>query len=54
MLQPTKFRADVCRHLDREDLIADPRFGSIENIVAYAAVAVEILGSFFATRTLAE
>ena len=26
MLQPTKFWADVCRHLDRDDLIDDPRF----------------------------
>ena len=31
MLQPTKFWADVCRHIDRPELIDDPRFATAES-----------------------
>ncbi len=54
MLQPTKFWADVCRHVDRPDLIDDPRFATGELIAANTAEAVEILRKTIATRTLAE
>jgi crotonobetainyl-CoA:carnitine CoA-transferase CaiB-like acyl-CoA transferase len=54
MMQPTKFWADVCRHVDREDLIDDPRFATAESIAEHTADAVEILRDVIATRTLPE
>jgi crotonobetainyl-CoA:carnitine CoA-transferase CaiB-like acyl-CoA transferase len=54
MMQPGKFWADVCRHIDRPELIDDPRFASAEKIAANTADAVEILTKVIATRTLAE
>ncbi len=54
MMQPTKFWADVCRHIDRPDLAGDPRYATDEQIAANTAEAVEILTKAIATRTLAE
>ncbi len=54
MLQPAKFWADVCRHIDRADLIDDPRFATGELIAANTAEAVEILRKVIASRTLPE
>ena len=54
MMQPGKYWADVCRHIDRPDLIDDPRFATAEHIAANTADAVEILTKVIATRTLAE
>ncbi|OBK18741.1 CaiB/BaiF CoA transferase family protein [Mycobacterium asiaticum] len=54
MMQPTKFWADVCRHIDRPELADDPRFSDAEKIAANTAEAVEILTKVIATRTLAE
>lgn len=54
MMQPTKFWADVCRHMDVTEYIDDPRFASAEQIAAHTADAVEILGKAMATRTLEE
>jgi crotonobetainyl-CoA:carnitine CoA-transferase CaiB-like acyl-CoA transferase len=54
MLQPTKFWADTCRHLDRPDLAEDPRFATAELIGQHTAEAVKLLREVFATRTLAE
>jgi crotonobetainyl-CoA:carnitine CoA-transferase CaiB-like acyl-CoA transferase len=54
MMQPTKFWADVCRHVDLPELADDPRFATIEQITANTAEAVEILTKVIATRTLAE
>ncbi|QUR68891.1 CaiB/BaiF CoA transferase family protein [Mycobacterium spongiae] len=54
MLQPTKFWADVCRHIDRPELADDPRFATTEKIAANTADAVEILTKVISTRTLAE
>jgi crotonobetainyl-CoA:carnitine CoA-transferase CaiB-like acyl-CoA transferase len=54
MLQPAKFWADVCRHVDRPELAEDPRFATAETIAAHTADAVEILRETIATRTLAE
>lgn len=39
MLQPGRYWADVCRHIDRDDLIDDPRFDSAEKLMANAADA---------------
>jgi crotonobetainyl-CoA:carnitine CoA-transferase CaiB-like acyl-CoA transferase len=54
MMQPTKFWADVCRHVDREDLVDDPRFATVESIAEHTGEAVEILREVIATRTLPE
>ena len=54
MMQPAKFWADVCRHIDRPELADDPRFETAALIATHCAEAVEILQKTFATRTLAE
>ena len=54
MMQPTKFWADVCEHMDLDDLADDPRFATVEKIAANTPDAVEILTKIIATRTLAE
>jgi len=54
MMQPTKFWADVCRHMDLEDHIDDPRFSSVEAIAENTAAAVDILREAMAKRTLPE
>jgi crotonobetainyl-CoA:carnitine CoA-transferase CaiB-like acyl-CoA transferase len=54
MMQPTKFWADVCRHVDLPELADDPRFATVESIAANTSDAVEILTKVIATRTLAE
>jgi crotonobetainyl-CoA:carnitine CoA-transferase CaiB-like acyl-CoA transferase len=54
MLQPAKFWADVCRHIDRPELADDPRFAGAEQIAVNTEQAVKILREVIATRTLAE
>ncbi|NUU24852.1 MAG: CoA transferase [Streptomycetaceae bacterium] len=54
MLQPTKFWADVCRHVDRPELADDPRFGTAEDIAANTEAATAILREAIGKRTLAE
>jgi crotonobetainyl-CoA:carnitine CoA-transferase CaiB-like acyl-CoA transferase len=54
MLQPFRFWADFCRHIDRPDLIDDPRFGTAEDLIANAVAAVDIIGVELAQRTFAE
>ena len=54
MMQPTKFWADVCQHIDRADLVDDPRFATAEAIAENTGVAVEILTEAIAARTLPE
>ncbi len=54
MLQPGRFWADVCRHIDRPELIDDPRFVDVDALTANGAQAVEILREVFLTRTLEE
>ncbi|OBJ57605.1 CaiB/BaiF CoA transferase family protein [Mycobacterium asiaticum] len=54
MMQPGKFWADVCQHIDCPELADDPRFADAEKIAANTAEAVEILTKVIATRTLAE
>ena len=43
MLQPTRFWADVCRHMDLDELVDDPRFATAESIAENTAAAAEIL-----------
>ena len=54
MMQPTKFWADVCRHVDLPELADDPRFATVESIAANTSDAVELLTKAIAARTLAE
>ncbi|MEU1993611.1 CoA transferase [Nocardia gamkensis] len=54
MLQPAKFWADVCRHIDRPELADDPRFADAAQIAAHTAEAVQILREVIEQRTLAE
>jgi len=54
MLQPGRFWADVCRHIDRPELADDPRFATAEQLALNTAEAVKILREVIATRTLAE
>jgi len=54
MLQPGKFWADVCQHIDRPELADDPRFATAEQLAANTGEAVKLLQEVIATRTLAE
>ncbi|MEO3760179.1 CoA transferase [Mycobacterium sp. B14F4] len=54
MMQPARFWADVCRHIDRPELADDVRFADAESIGQHTAEAVEILTKAISTRTLAE
>jgi crotonobetainyl-CoA:carnitine CoA-transferase CaiB-like acyl-CoA transferase len=54
MLQPGKFWADVCHHIDRPDLADDPRFATVEQLAANTGEAVKLLQEVIGTRTLVE
>ncbi|RDI56067.1 CaiB/BaiF CoA transferase family protein [Nocardia mexicana] len=54
MLQPAKFWADVCRHIDRPELAEDPRFADAAGIAEHTAEAVQVLREVIKGRTLAE
>ena len=54
MLQPGRYWADFCRHIDREDLIDDPRFATAELIMANAEAGAAIVQEEIAKRPYAE
>jgi crotonobetainyl-CoA:carnitine CoA-transferase CaiB-like acyl-CoA transferase len=54
MLQPSRYWADLCRHIGRDDLIADPRFADDAARARNAEACVAELERCFAQRTLAE
>lgn len=54
MLQPGKFWADVCHHIDHPELADDPRFATAELLAAHTEEAVKILRAALVGRTLAE
>ncbi|BBZ24452.1 CoA transferase [Mycolicibacter hiberniae] len=54
MMQPTKFWADVCKHMDLDAYIDDPRFSTAQSFAEHTPVAVEILREAMAKRTLPE
>ena len=54
MMQPTKFWADVCRHMDLDELADDPRFATAESIAENTAAANEILTEAMKKRPLPE
>ena len=54
MLQGFHYWPEFCTHIGREDLIADPRFDSVEHLMENTAAAVEIVTAELRARTLAE
>ena len=54
MLQPTRYWADLCNHIGREDLAADERFATAESIAANGEAMIAILQEAFAGKTLDE
>lgn len=53
MLQAGRYWADVCRHIDREDLIDDPRFDTAEKLMDAAAVAGTYVAEAIAAKPYA-
>lgn len=54
MMQPTKFWADVCKHMDLDEYADDPRFASAESLAEHTPAAVEILTEAMRKRPLPE
>jgi crotonobetainyl-CoA:carnitine CoA-transferase CaiB-like acyl-CoA transferase len=54
MLQPGRYWADFCRHVDREDLIDDERFNTVEKLMENAQEGGAIVREELGKRTLAE
>jgi crotonobetainyl-CoA:carnitine CoA-transferase CaiB-like acyl-CoA transferase len=54
MLQPGRYWPEFCQRIDREDLISDERFATVEALMANAASAAELVQEVLATRTLDE
>jgi crotonobetainyl-CoA:carnitine CoA-transferase CaiB-like acyl-CoA transferase len=52
MLQPGRYWADFCRHIDRPELIDDPRFATVERLSENAAAATEIIRDVIGSRTV--
>lgn len=52
MLESDRFWPDLCEHLDRPELITDPRFADAESRRANNRECIAILREIFATRTL--
>ncbi|AEF37477.1 dehydratase [Mycolicibacter sinensis] len=54
MMQPGKFWADVCRHMELDDYVDDPRFATAQSFAEHTPAAVEILREAMSKRTLPE
>lgn len=54
MLQAMHYWPDFCEHIERPDLVEDPRFASEQGLMENAAEASRIIAEVLATRTLAE
>ena len=54
MLQAFAYFPDFCEHIERPDLVDDPRFGTAEKLAENAGDAVEIFREALAGKTLAE
>ena len=50
MLQPGRYWADICRHIDREEMIEDARFAEAEQLMANAAEAGAIVAEAIAAK----
>src|SRR5260370_12559263 len=54
MLQPGKFWADVCQHIERPELASDPLFATAHQPAANTGEAVALLQGMIATRSPSE
>jgi crotonobetainyl-CoA:carnitine CoA-transferase CaiB-like acyl-CoA transferase len=54
MLQGHVYWADLCAHLDRPDLVGDPRFATPEAFSAHSEDVKAVLRELFAQKTVAE
>ena len=54
MLQPGRYWADFCRHIEREDLIDDERFNTVEKLMGNAAEGAAIVAEEFRKRPFSE
>jgi crotonobetainyl-CoA:carnitine CoA-transferase CaiB-like acyl-CoA transferase len=54
MMQPGRYWADFCKHIERPDLAQDPRFGTAEKLMENYAPAAELIGHEIASRTFGE
>jgi crotonobetainyl-CoA:carnitine CoA-transferase CaiB-like acyl-CoA transferase len=54
LLQPDRYWADFCQHLDRADLIDDPRFKDGPSRFEHRRECIALLREIFASRTYAE
>src|SRR5260370_6671108 len=54
LLQPGKFWADVCQHIERPELASDPLFATAHQPAANTGEPVDLLQEVIATRSLAE
>lgn len=54
MLQPGKYWADFCKHIEREDLVSDERFATAQDLMTNWKPASELIAAEMAKRTLAE
>jgi crotonobetainyl-CoA:carnitine CoA-transferase CaiB-like acyl-CoA transferase len=54
MMQPGRYWVDFCKHIDRPDLVQDPRFDTAERLMDNAAVAAEMIAHEIAGRTFGE
>ena len=54
MMQPGRYWADLCKHIDRPDLIADPRFAAAEGLMEHSEAAAELIAEAIASRPFAE
>jgi len=53
MIQPFRYFADLCRHLDLEELIDDERFDTAEHLMTNAAAAGEYMAEKISKNTFA-
>ncbi len=53
MLQPGRYWPDFCRHIDREDLVADPRFADAEALMTNWESASKAVAQALGQQTLA-
>ena len=54
MLQPGRYWPEFCTVIERPDLIADPRFDTVEKLMSNAPQAGEIIAEVLRTRTFVE
>jgi crotonobetainyl-CoA:carnitine CoA-transferase CaiB-like acyl-CoA transferase len=53
-LQPGKWWPDLCRHIDRPDLVDDPRCRTVDDLLANAGELAKIVETAIASRPYAE